>query len=130
MCSIRIKNNLTLILAVWLGFGPTVFGVDTCPESHACCKTTARKSCCGETPAPVAPAPVCQCNVEVDQPLAGLKTVETAKRQSEQRAQLADRQPQSGWSFKPVEKIDRLSTVSPDRAGNIALFRLTLRWRC
>lgn len=130
MFGIRTKNTLTLLLAMWLGFGSAVFAVDTCPESHACCNTAKKKSCCGETSVPAAPAPACQCTSELAQPLAGLKTVESVKRQSEKTDRNVDRPSPHGWSFKPLERIDRPFEISFNQGSTVALFRLTVRWRC
>ena len=130
MYSSQIKHHLTLLLALWLGLGSAAFALDTCPESHACCKSAKKKLCCGESQTPVAPAPVCQCSGEVAQPLAGSRTVEAAKRgEAEPIATPVPQQAQS-WSYKPSRNVVSQVATAYEQVGHIAPFRLTLRWRC
>lgn len=124
-------NRLIIALALWLGAGPLVTAQAGCPEDHACCKVAKKKSCCSrETDTPVIPVvPQCQCTGHEAPPASASRSErEAGPRQSVEKVATAS--PWRSLTLKARQVSESAVDFSSVPRSHVALFRLTVRWRC
>lgn len=133
----KTHQVLTLLSAFWLLAGSTLARMPECSAEHACCTTPerkpvdteSRKSCCLPETQPAAPAPQCQCLDHSSTPVNSPTRLEKTRNSlSEEHSEILP----AATATDFVATQHHISSLSR-QVGlfyEIAVYRMTLRWRC
>jgi hypothetical protein len=133
----KTQQVLTLLSAFWLLVGSTFARMPECSAEHACCTTPdrnqadteSRENCCLPETQPAAPAPQCHCLDHSSTPVNSPTRLEkTRKSLSEELSKVLPAA--STTDFDAAQH--QISSLSRPLGlfYEIAVYRMTLRWRC
>ncbi len=127
------KTLMIRILAIWLSAAFMVWAVPACPDNHSCCEPL-KQTCCTQTApsnVPVTPPSGADCSC-VDQ---GVQVASVRDVAREKKSQVRNDSVQTTSISQASNLGIRDSFSIPSNAQvvqpyQVAVFRLTLRWRC
>ena len=129
----RQLPSLICIVSMTLLAGPWALSEADCTPDHSCCTPSENISCCIEDRSePIAPASTCQCAGHGLQHLS--PTASTNLTSTRNIKKSASHEPDFNFSEYDWKSnnSDRLWSVGSFQSSSpiIAIYRLTLRWRC
>jgi hypothetical protein len=127
------KTLMIRILATWLSAAFMVWAVPACPDNHSCCEPL-KQTCCTQTApsnVPVTPPSGADCSC-VDQGVQVASVRDVARDNKRQVRNDSVQTPGISQSLN-LGKCNSFSIPSNAQVVQpfkVAVFRMTLRWRC
>ena len=132
MQTITVKTLMIRILAIWLSAASIVLAVPECPDDHSCCEQLKQTCCTQSAPSsvPVTPPSGAECSC-VDQGVQVASVADVA-REKRQVRNFSVRTSSISQASNLVlrDSFPIASDVPVFQPYYVAVFRLTVRWRC
>ena len=128
-----VKTMMIRILAILVSVVSIVCAVPVCPDDHSCCEQV-KQTCCtqsGRSNVPISPPSGTECScVDHGTQVVSLKDVAREKKRQVRNFSTQVVNFRQASNPASLNCVAALTNVSAPNSYTVAVFRLTVRWRC